>query len=120
MFAGKFGVSGSFAVIWIFAAELFPTDIRGNALGLGSMAGRIGGFCAPYINELWLPIPWLPPLIYGAFCLFGGGLLFLLPETSGRPMLNTVDEANEYYSKRARRMSQELQSMTDSFKNLSN
>ena len=71
MFAGKFGVSGSFAVIWIFAAELFPTDIRGNALGLGSMAGRIGGFCAPYINELWLPIPWLPPLIYGAFCLFG-------------------------------------------------
>ena len=76
MFAGKFGVSGSFAVIWIFAAELFPTDIRGNALGLGSMAGRIGGFCAPYINELWSPIPWLPPLIYGAFCLFGNLLRF--------------------------------------------
>ena len=35
-------------------------------------------------------------------------------------MLNTVDEANEYYSRRARRMSQELQSMTDSFRNLSN
>ena len=53
MFGAKLGVSGSFAVIWIYGAELFPTEIRGNALGLGSMVGRIGGICAPFVNEFW-------------------------------------------------------------------
>ena len=118
MFAGKMGVSCSFAVIWIYSAELFPTDIRGTALGLGSMAGRIGGVCAPYINELWATIPWLPPTIYGVMCILGGLTLFLLPETSGRPMLNTIDEANAYYGKRARRMSADLQSASESARNL--
>ena len=32
MLAGKFGVSATFAVIWIYAAELFPTVVRTNAL----------------------------------------------------------------------------------------
>jgi len=105
MFSGKLGVSGAFAVIWIYSAELFPTDVRGNALGLGSMVGRIGGVCAPFINKLWKEIPWLPPTVYGIFCIIGGLALFLLPETSGRPMLNTIEEAEAYYGRRASKMS---------------
>ena len=118
MFAGKMGVSCSFAVIYIYSAELFPTDIRGTALGLGSMAGRIGGVCAPYINKLWPTIPWLPPTIYGAMCILSGLAVFLLPETSGRPMLNTIEEANAFYGKHARRMSVDLQSASESAINL--
>jgi len=97
MFGAKLGVSGSFAVIWIYGAELFPTEIRGNALGLGSMVGRIGGICAPFVNEFWKTIPWLPPVIYGGFCIASGVLLFMLPETNGRPLLNTIAEANKFY-----------------------
>ena len=43
MFAAKMGVSASFGVIWIYAAELFPTVVRTNALSMGSMVGRVGG-----------------------------------------------------------------------------
>lgn len=52
MFAGKFGVSGSFAVIFIYTSELYPTDVRASGLALGSMAGRIGGICAPFMLVL--------------------------------------------------------------------
>ena len=87
MFAGKFGVSAAFAVIWIFAAELFPTrytklppsenyheptdrdffltktfSLRTIALGMGSMSGRVGGILSPQINQLYNSVPWLPPL----------------------------------------------------------
>ena len=100
MFAGKFGVSGSFAVIWIYSAELFPTDIRTNAMAMGSMAGRIGGIISPFINDFYESIPWLPPTIFGTVCVAGGCLLFLLPETLGKPLLNTIDEAEKYYARR--------------------
>lgn len=119
MFAGKFGVSGSFAVIWIYSAELFPTEIRGTALGVGSMAGRIGGICAPFINNYWESIPWFPPTIFGAFCIVGGFLLLLLPETSGRPLMSTIEEANAYYGKRATKMDSKLQSVNESMRSLS-
>ena len=119
MFAGKMGVSCAFAVIWIYSAELFPTDVRGNALGLGSMVGRVGGVCAPFINKLWQTIPWLPPTIYGAFCIIGGAALFFLPETAGRPMLNTIEEAEAFYGRRASRMSTELQSVAEKNKTIS-
>ena len=53
MFAGKFGVSCAFAVIWIYSAELFSTDVRSNAMAMGSMSGRIGGIVSPFINEFY-------------------------------------------------------------------
>ena len=47
-----------------------------------------------FINNFYQTIPWLPPTIFGVMCILGGNVLFLLPETLGKPLLNTVDEAN--------------------------
>ena len=56
-FAGKFLISASFCAVYIFAAELFPTDVRSIGVGFGSMFGRVGGFAAPLIIELQLGCP---------------------------------------------------------------
>ena len=49
---GKFGASGAFSLIYIYTAELFPTEIRSTALGLCSMMARIGGIAAPQVSSV--------------------------------------------------------------------
>ena len=41
-FVGKFGIAGSFAVIYIFAGELYPTVVRAFGMGMSSMVAGIG------------------------------------------------------------------------------
>ena len=100
MHAAKFGVSATFSVIWIYAAELFPTVVRTNALSMGSMAGRIGGIITPFLTGL-KSLPWLYPLVFGICCLIASGLIMLLPETAGKSMMTTIEEAEAYYKRRA-------------------
>jgi len=46
---GKFFASSSFALVYMFTAELFPTTIRSSAVGICSLMARIGGISAPQI-----------------------------------------------------------------------
>ena len=52
---GKMSISGSFALIYVFSAELFPTVVRTIGVGAGSMSARIGSLVAPFIGELVCP-----------------------------------------------------------------
>lgn len=49
---GKFCVTASFAVVYVYATQLFPTVVRSIALGSSSVIGRLGSIAAPYIGEL--------------------------------------------------------------------
>jgi len=49
---GKFGVSTAFAVLYIYASELFPTEVRNKGLGVSSVAARVGGILAPFVTFL--------------------------------------------------------------------
>lgn len=42
VFAGKFTIAGSFAVIYNYSAELFPTIVRNTGMGLGSISVSFG------------------------------------------------------------------------------
>ncbi len=58
---GKFGAAASFCAVYLYAAELYPSEIRGTALGMCSMFGRIGGIAAPQITI------YLPSILFDAF-----------------------------------------------------
>ena len=49
---GKLTISGSFAHIYVYSAEIFPTVVRNVGVGAGSMNARIGGLVAPFVAEL--------------------------------------------------------------------
>ena len=59
----------------------------GIAVGLCSAGGRIGG----------TSLPWLPYAIYGSMSIFQVITVTRLPETLGKPMLTSIDEAEEFY-----------------------
>ncbi|PIK50849.1 putative organic cation transporter protein-like [Apostichopus japonicus] len=93
---GKFGISASFALIYIYSAEVLPTPVRSTGMGLCSMAARVAGILAPLIlllDEYWEP---LPLLIFGSTCIVGGLLLLFLPETRGRQLPETMEEGEHF------------------------
>ena len=53
---GKCAISASFAIIYVFSAELFPTVVRNVAMGLCAMFARFGGIVAPVIADLVLTL----------------------------------------------------------------
>ena len=92
---GKFGVSSALAVMFVYTAELFPTNMRNTALGTCSLFARIGGMLAPQVVSLGsLYFTSLPLVIMGVLSLLGGVLILaLLPETLGKPLPETVADA---------------------------
>ncbi|GFR96365.1 organic cation transporter protein [Elysia marginata] len=98
---GKFGITVGFAVVYVYAVELFPTAMRNSALGLCSFNGRIGGILAPYIGALdgvlagGLGIA-LPLLIFGALSITAGLLVLFLPETRNTDLPETLEDAKKF------------------------
>ncbi|KAM7361199.1 organic cation transporter protein-like [Cochliomyia hominivorax] len=97
---GKFAITSSFGTIYIFSAEQFPTVVRNVGIGASSMVARIGGILAPYLNllgQIWKPLPFI---VCGTFAFIGGLISLLLPETSNSPMLETIEDGENFGKKR--------------------
>ena len=46
---GKGFASAAFSGVVMFSSEIYPTSLRGAALGMCSTMARIGGFLAPFV-----------------------------------------------------------------------
>ena len=92
MKTGKFGASASFAICYLYMAELFPTLIRSTAVGLGSTASKIGGLAAPFIAGLATFENYIPLIVFGSSSVIGGVLGVILPETLGAALPQTLEE----------------------------
>lgn len=93
---GKLFIAGSFAIIYNYSAELFPTVVRNSALGLGSMCARLSGALTPLISLLDSFNPKIPAITFGLVSLISGFLCFFLPETMNQPMPQTLADGEEF------------------------
>ncbi|KAL4716177.1 hypothetical protein ACJJTC_013954 [Scirpophaga incertulas] len=89
---GLWGMSISFATVYLYAGELFPTVVRNSGVGLSSTVARIGSMVAPFVATLSETSPWLPPLTFGIIPLIGAGLCIILPDTRGKKLPDTLEE----------------------------
>ncbi|XP_045784990.1 carcinine transporter-like [Maniola jurtina] len=81
-----------------WAAEMLPTPVRGSGSSIVHIFSYIGTILSSYIVYLANFIPWLPLVILGGVALIGMFLALTLPETAGKDMPQTFDEAEELIS----------------------
>ena len=101
---GKCAGEMGFLLVWLMTAELYPTNLRSQAVGTLSMISRIFGTVASFVATLsvyWKP---LPMLLLGCPCLIAGVLVYFIPETKQCKLPQTLDEADrmETYTLRNR------------------
>ncbi|CAI5642975.1 unnamed protein product [Oreochromis niloticus] len=89
---GKFGITSAFCVVYAVTSELFPTVIRNTAMGICSMAARIGTIISPFIIYLGQEFKALPYILMGVLAICGAVLCLLLPETNGKILPETISQ----------------------------
>jgi putative MFS transporter len=75
-----------------YPSELFPTDLRTTAVGVGAAASRIGAALGTFLLPLGLDTIGIgPSMLVGAACCVAGAMISQLwaPETAGRRLVDT-------------------------------
>ena len=106
----KFFASGSYAVIYIYANELFPTQVRNTGIGICSMVARLGAIVGTLSNDLlvserkafnsstaWRTLQaraWLhfPIVAFGVTSLVAVAVATICPETRNKTLPQTIDD----------------------------
>ncbi|XP_039764012.1 carcinine transporter-like [Pararge aegeria] len=83
-----------------WAAEMLPTPVRGSGTSIVHIFSYIGTIISPYIVYLENYITWLPLVVVGCIAIIGMLLALSLPETAGKDMPQTFDEAEDLVSYR--------------------
>ncbi|XP_042517530.1 organic cation/carnitine transporter 4 [Macadamia integrifolia] len=84
---GIFGMAGTYNLLFMYTAELFPTVVRNAALGCASQAAQMGAIFAPLVVVLGGGLPFA---VFGVCGILGGLFAFYLPETMNQPLYDTM------------------------------
>ncbi|KAL1399381.1 hypothetical protein pipiens_001183 [Culex pipiens pipiens] len=85
-------LSASFLIIYPFAGELYPTQVRGVGIGTSSYIGGLGLIVIPFITYLGKENLVLPLVIMGCVSVAGGFTGLRLPETLHHRLPQTLEE----------------------------
>lgn len=90
---GRLGITMAFEIVYFVNTEIYPTSLRNFGVSMCSGMCDLGGIIAPFLlyrlAAVWLE---LPLIIFGVLALVCGCLVFLLPETMGIPLPETIQD----------------------------
>ncbi|PSN48030.1 Carcinine transporter [Blattella germanica] len=92
----KFFISASFLIIYPFAGELYPTQLRGIGIGMSAYIAGLGLIIIPFVTYLGTEMLVLPLVILGVVSVIGGISGLRLPETLHHRLPQTVDEGEDF------------------------
>ncbi|XP_047468283.1 solute carrier family 22 member 5-like [Penaeus chinensis] len=90
----KVFVTAAVLVVYMQIGELFPTALRSLSYGTTTVAGLSATVFVPALVSVGATDRKLPYYILCGLCIFGAAVSTLLPETLGRPLPQTVHQAN--------------------------
>jgi OCT family organic cation transporter-like MFS transporter 4/5 len=82
-------------MIWIYTNELYPTNLKTQAISICSLFARTIAILAPFVGNLskiWQP---LPLVLLGVLANITGSLAWRLPETKGK---ESMAQANRFFA----------------------
>ncbi|XP_018051183.1 PREDICTED: carcinine transporter isoform X2 [Atta colombica] len=88
----KSAISASFLIIYPFAGELYPTQLRGVAIGFSAYISGLGLIIIPFVTYLGKENLVLPLVILGTISVIGGLFGLRLPETLHHRLPQTIEE----------------------------
>ncbi|XP_027853755.2 solute carrier family 22 member 21-like isoform X2 [Aphis gossypii] len=92
--SSKYAITMAFNTMYVFTAEMFPTELRMSLFGIASMFGRMGSMFAPQMTLLSAYFGhYVPILLFGIISFMAGALAFLFPETKDQKLPDTVKQA---------------------------
>merc|ERR1711972_518341 len=96
--AAKSCVAGSFTMIYIFASELYPTEIRSIGISFGSAVGCLSAaFIFPKLLVLKSFNGYLTHLIFGIVGVVFSLPTFKIPETAKLSVKQTISETERQF-----------------------
>ncbi|XP_037720616.1 organic cation transporter protein [Drosophila subpulchrella] len=91
---GKLTITASFQVLYFFASEIYPTNLRNSLLSFCSMMGRFGSMLAPQTPLLAKYYASAPAMLFAGAAIVSGLLTLFFPETTNVVLPTTVQEAD--------------------------
>ena len=85
-------------VIYLFTVELFPTTIRSTGYACCNIVARFAMIFLPTVMGSGGTIVWLPAALMGIVSVAGAMSTLLLPDTKEIDLLETLDDAEEFYN----------------------
>ncbi|KAL0849285.1 hypothetical protein ABMA28_013611 [Loxostege sticticalis] len=89
-------ISASFLIIYPYAGELYPTELRGVGIGTSAYIGGLGLIIIPFVNYLGSSNLVLPLVVMGILSVIGGISCLRLPETLHSSLPQTAEEGEEF------------------------
>ncbi|XP_069500856.1 solute carrier family 22 member 6-A-like isoform X2 [Ambystoma mexicanum] len=89
---GKGSLASSILIAYVYSTELFPTVIRQTGMGFTQMMFRFGAMVSPLLMMAKDYVSFLPLVIFGVVALVAGVSVFLLPETLGVSLPDTIEQ----------------------------
>ena len=92
-FITRFCCAGIEVIYFTYSIELYPTPVRSLAFGINETFGNAGSIGAPYLLEFL--ISWQFLILFAVICAINAIVLIFLPETVGKPMVESIPEIDE-------------------------
>ena len=96
-FIGRAAISAAFCIIYQYAGECYPTNVRSIGIGFCSFMGNLLGQSYPLILALRIYYDWLPSVIFGLFSIIGCVVSWKMPETLGFESVHSFEQAIRLY-----------------------
>ena len=92
-YSARFCAAGIEVIYYTYTIELYPSSVRSVAFGINTTFGNAGSISAPLLLEFLLNSQFL--ILFAVVCAINAIFLIFLPETVGKPMVESIKELEE-------------------------